>query len=189
MLWTVTAVAVRSGTLWGSMCQWWSYQVTVGVLQTTRLSQVAKIQFSRGSVRLSTALSDLLNIYRDSMCWRKMSDTADTAESLEPLDVLLCGFAAVIISPASARVHGRLITSYTDLVCHEHASWGCCCMWVVLELPEPHLQAFLSCPVQSCLFYSCTFTQDPLSSFWKHSSYLSYIWKSMLVLSVSSMCF
>lgn len=39
------------------------------------------------------------------------------------------------------------------------------------------LQAFLSCPAQLCLFYSCSFTQDPLSSFWKHSSYLSCIWK------------
>lgn len=56
------------------------------------------------------------------MCCRMMSDTADTAESLEPLDVLLCGFTAVIISPANARVHGRLVASYTDLVCCEHTS-------------------------------------------------------------------
>lgn len=40
-----------------------------------------------------------------------------------------------------------------------------------------YLQAFLSCPAQLCLFYSCSFTPDPLSSFWKHSSYLSCIWK------------
>lgn len=56
------------------------------------------------------------------MCCRKVSDTADTAESLELLDVLLCGFTALIISPASAHLPGRLVTSYTDLVCPEHAS-------------------------------------------------------------------
>lgn len=127
--------------LCGVLGQWWSYQVTAGVCY--KLQDLVKWWnqiFSRGSAKLSAALSDFLNIYRDPMCCRKMSDTADAAGSLEPFDVLLCGLTAVIIS-ANAGVHGRLVTSYTDLMCHERASWGCPCVWVLLELPGPHLLA------------------------------------------------
>lgn len=45
---SVTAVAVRSGPLWASVGQWWSYQATAGVLQITRLGQVVELTFLKG---------------------------------------------------------------------------------------------------------------------------------------------
>lgn len=49
---SVTAGAVRSGPLWGSVGPWWSYQITVRVLQITRFDQVIESSFLKDTCHI-----------------------------------------------------------------------------------------------------------------------------------------